>query len=520
MSTLVKCTNTQLAGALLCIDGEKFNLKGREPLRAIFNSDSTDLLFMMGRQYGKSTTLATSILLDSVSKRMFNTLFVAPRGDQVSEFSSAKLSQIIKFSPRFKNKYIDRECIQNVSKKTFVNGSSIMLRSCFLSADGIRGITADRIIIDEIQDIILGNIPIIEECYSNSKYQWRSYAGTPKTLNNTLAQKWNQSTQNEWMIKCSHCGIWNIIEIENIGKEGLICKKCTKDLDHKTCTAEWVAKYKLGDPNIYLTGFRVPQVLSPNVKWGKILEKFNTYPLSKFQNEVMARPCDNAATPISETELRATCDNSRKNLIKSQLPPTGQKIFMGVDWGHGDMSLSAKKGSATGYTVVTIGAYTYNGLFQILGMYRFAGVESDPEFQVNWVYKRALELDVPVVAVDHGAGFLHNSILKRKLGYNRVLEWQASGNLRGNTKYMPEVNRMIFNRTECMTDRFVELKNKKISLFNWGEFAEFSSDFTTIFIDYRSDGTSMFYGHVTPDDAFHSLMLCKMTADYYKAQTG
>ena len=65
-----------------------------------------------------------------------------------------------------------------------------------------------------------------------------------------------------------------------------------------------------------------------------------------------------------------------------------------------------------------------------------------------------------------------------------------------------------------MTNLFVQIKNKELRLFNWQEFYPFSADFTTIYVDYRADGRTMFYNHVLPDDAYHSLLMCKMTADY------
>lgn len=510
----LECRKSDLVEELLCLNNKPYCLADRKPLIALYDLEETDVLLMMGRQYGKSTFIASDSLMDIATLPFFNILYVSPRQDQTSEFSNSKLLPFIKFSPNFKDMFMQSAgLIQNVNRKTFDNGSGMILKYAFHTADAIRGISADKITIDEIQDIIMGNVPIIEECLSGSSYQWRTYAGTPKTLNNTLAQVWNKSTQNEWVLKCPHCNLWNILMMENIGPNGLICKKCGKDIP-KDAQGEWVARRPMGD-GVYMAGFRVPQLISPTVKWSRIIEKLKTYPTAKFMNEVMALPYDNSANPITEGEIKAVCDPDKKNEFIRNKFNDGMHIFLGVDWGHGDVSLKAQRGgAATGYTVMCAGYYDYNGNFKLLGMKRFSGMESDPIHQVQQVFQTANRIGVTAVGVDWGGGFMHNAQLKQLLGPQRIIEWQANDSLRVSARWIPEANRMLFNRTECMTDRFVEIKNQKVSFFNWQEFKDFAPDFLTICVDYRGNGRDMYYDHVLPDDAFHAYMMCKMTADH------
>lgn len=511
----IKCKKSDLVQKILRLNDRSYSLENRAPLIKLYDLEETDVLLMMGRQYGKSTFLASDSLVDVAAMRFFDILYVSPRQDQTSEFSNSKVLPFIKFSPVFKELCMRTSgLIQNVNKKTFDTGSSMILKYAYHTADAIRGISADKITIDEIQDIIMGNVPIIEECLAGSNYQWRTYAGTPKTVNNTLAQLWARSTQNEWVMKCPHCNLWNILMVENIGPDHLICKKCKKRLP-QDAQGEWVARRQLGSEGIYLAGFRVPQLISPTVKWKRIIEKLKTYPTAKFMNEVMALPYDNSANPITEGDLKAICDPDKKNSLQRDQSNEALHLFMGIDWGHGDVSLSAKRGSgATGYTVITLGFYDYSGKFRLLGVKKFSGMESDPVHQVQQVIQMANRLKVTAIGVDFGGGFLHNAQLKQSLGTQRIIEWQANDSLRVSARWIPEASRMLFNRTECMTDRFVEIKNKKVAFFNWNEFEDFSSDFLTICVDYRSNGRDMYYDHVLPDDAFHSYMMCKMTADH------
>lgn len=507
------CKKSDLVQQLLCIDNKPYSLAQRKPMKDLYDIREPDTLLMMGRQYGKSTFIASDSLVDCATIPFFKTLYVAPRQDQTSEFSNSKLLPFIKFSPTFQQLCTNGDVINNVNKKTFTTGANITLRYAFHTADAIRGISADKITIDEIQDIIMGNVPVIEECLSGSEYQWRTYAGTPKTLNNTLAQLWYRSTQNEWVLKCPHCNLWNILMNENIGPKGIICKRCKKDIP-KDAQGEWVAKKQLGN-GIYMAGFRVPQIISPTVQWNRIIEKLNTYPAAKFANEVMALPADNSANPITEVELRAVCDSSRKLSLARTPSVDGLHLFLGVDWGHGDISLkSIRGGNATGYTVLSLGCYDWSGRFQLLGMHKYSGNESDPTYQVTSIGQIINRLGITAVGVDWGGGFMHNAQLKQLVGPERIIEWQANDALRVTARWIPEAGRMLFNRTECMTDNFVEIKNGKVSFFNWEEFKDFASDFLTICVNFRDNGRDMYYDHVLPDDAFHSYMMCKMTADH------
>jgi hypothetical protein len=451
--------------------------------------------------------------MNCLTNTFFKTLYISPREQQTSEFSNSKLQPFIQYSTAFKQLMMDSTCIMRVNKKIFKNGSGITLGYAFHTADAIRGISADHVLIDEIQDIIMGNVPVIEECLSGSKKQWRTYAGTPKTVNNTLSQKWEQSTQNEWVIKCTACNKWNILGLANIGPLGLICKKCGKAMP-ATNPGQWVAKKQFG-PGVFLAGFRVPQVVSPVVQWDRITEKLANYPTAKFMNEVLAMPYDNSANPLTETDLKNICIPSRENSFEMKSDMGGSNLFLGVDWGHGDISVRARQGgSATGFTVMTLGRYDWDNKFQLLGMKKFTGIESDPEFQVREVARVAKALNVAAVGVDFGGGFMHNAQLRRLLGSDKLIEWQASDNLRVSARWIPEASRMQYNRTECMTDRFVEIKNQQVKFFRWEDFRELSPDFLTICVDYRGDGSRLFYNHILPDDGFHSYLYCKQTADY------
>ena len=209
-----------LAQNLLYLDGKPLRFEGLDFMPFLIDCNAERSMFMTGRQVGKSTILGSKSISRMAAIPNHGILYVAPRMDQVAEFSKAKLNSMMRGSPMIQAHYVDSSVQQQARSKEFTNGSAIVLRSCYLSPDGIRGITANDIYIDEVQDIILENIPVIEECSSRKSYRSIIYTGTPKTYDNTIQKKWEESSQHYWAVKCIHCGHWNVpLGFDNIGDE-------------------------------------------------------------------------------------------------------------------------------------------------------------------------------------------------------------------------------------------------------------------------------------------------------------
>jgi hypothetical protein len=302
---------SDLVSEIFTLKGKPFSFDKREMFRLIYDKPQKNSVYMMGRQMGKSTTHANEILLESLLIPWFNTLFVTPREQQTRTFSTDKLLPVIKYSPVFKKLMLDGDSISNVFDKSFANNSKIFLRYAFLSADAVRGISAHKLLLDEVQDIIWDNVGVIDEVLSGAEPELRrrSYAGTPKTLNNTLNRLYMKSTKHEFIIRCPGCNNWNILGIDNVGKHGVICKKCSSLLG-PPFEGEWIATNS--DPDSQrLFGARLPQLLSPNVDWDDMLDKLKSYPTYQFYNEVLALPYDMGSNPLSEVDLRNACGDHK-----------------------------------------------------------------------------------------------------------------------------------------------------------------------------------------------------------------
>src|SRR5690606_15017226 len=102
----------------------------------------------------------------------------------------------------------------SVLQRSFKNLSVMLFSFALLDADRVRGISTDKICLDEVQDMDPDHIPIIKETMSHSNYGIMQCTGTPKSLDGPLEALWRRSSQAEWFIPCFSCGAWNIPSLE------------------------------------------------------------------------------------------------------------------------------------------------------------------------------------------------------------------------------------------------------------------------------------------------------------------
>lgn len=344
---------------MLNLKGKPYTLADHFPFEEIFRFHMPSaLIYKTGRQVSKSTSLAAHGILSAISLPNLTTLYVMPLFEQVRRFSTMFVQPFIDQSP-VKQMWSGTDTVNSVLHRSFRNHSKMLFSFAFLNADRIRGISADKVAIDEVQDMNHEHIPIIRETMSASAWALRQFTGTPKTLDNTLEALWTESSQAEWFIPCLHCTTngaptWNIPSMDHhlermIGpyrsdiseaRPATICFKCGKPVSPRF--GRWVHRYP---DRIWLqAGYHVPQVVMPlhyakPDKWAELLAKMagkgNT-PLNVFFNEVLGESYDTAAKLVTLTELDAV-SHLGKNSIKQARARRRMYVMtaLAVDWGGG-----------------------------------------------------------------------------------------------------------------------------------------------------------------------------------------
>jgi hypothetical protein len=97
-------TISQLSQALIKVRGRALDFGEYKPMRHIYDIEPGTLTIRAGRQVGKSVSLGSIIIANSIRRGHFHTLFLAPLAQQTSRFSSMYLDDFLS-SPIIKRHY-------------------------------------------------------------------------------------------------------------------------------------------------------------------------------------------------------------------------------------------------------------------------------------------------------------------------------------------------------------------------------------------------------------------------------
>ena len=500
---MMDITNTEFIERTMFLEGNPWRFTDRPYIFPIINDDPWKLVLMTGRQSEKSTSTAGKHIASACRTPHQSSLYINPTMTQTSVYSRKKIDAVFEQSPLLKGVYWPGSKGFSVTEKRLKNNHTMYFRSAYHDADTIRGLTSDRTFIDERQDIINDCVPVIEECSSHRPFAVFMQTGTPKTLSNGLEWEWSLSTQNEWTIKCMHCGHWNILGITNVhpGKPGLWCQKCSKDI--YTQNGTWIS---YGKSSAKAHGYRFPQIILPSVyiNWEKLFIKMETYTIATLMNEVFGHSFDAGVKPITREQIAKCCDPDMKMELVSNANALGYEVYAGVDWGTGEL----------GYTILQIGHYNPNINKMVVTLSkRYVGKEAEPEFMLQDMARKLLDNCVMICGVDHGFSYgLLDRLKSMVAGKCKIVAFQHT-NFKGYVGLNKKGMHYVTNRTAVMTDTFEAIKQEFFKFPMWSVYESFANDFMNIEVEYNERMRTMKYDHIptNPDDAFHSLLYLYVT---------
>ena len=382
---------------LLEIRGKPYHLHDYFPFAPFFRTRvARKTLLKTGRQVSKSTSLAAQGVLFSNCIPYFSTLYITPLFEMVRRFSQNYVRPFIETSP-VRDVFLGPNTINSVLQRSFLNRSQMLFSFAFNDAERTRGISADKNVIDEVQDMDISFLPVIHETISASR-EWGliQYAGTPKTLDNTIETLFQDSSMAEWMIKCRHCRHWNIPSIEydlvdmigpyhdDISENcpGVVCAKCRKPINPRPSyqggTGRWV--HRCPEKRWTFAGYHVPQIIMPMhysdpEKWevlvGKKQGKGNT-PVNVFMNEVCGESYDSGSKLVTVTDLRKAailpwrCDVED---AKKHIDNYSYRV-VSVDWGGGGVKNGKSVMEYQSYTAIAVMGISPDGKLDVIYGYR------------------------------------------------------------------------------------------------------------------------------------------------------
>lgn len=503
-------TKADAAERLLTLNGEPYSLKNYPMFHSILNSTFHRKLLRSGRQVSKTTMEAADIVISAGLTPYNKMLYCNSSAAQTTSFSSTKLDPFLNQSPAMYNNFmVGKQVINNVFSKRLNNFSTIQLSYFSETADRVRGTSANSMYLDEVQDMLFDAMIDAEECLSAAKEPRVIYAGTSKTTITPLEFLYGESTQKEWIIKCPGCGKWNRPYHDCIGKKGLICKKCGHALN--TFEGQWHSFGKGRDGSLpYADGYWIPQIIMPlhccdEEKWKRLLEKRETYPSIKFDNEVMGLPSGEGESPITEEMLRSICREDMPMLQKvcRENANGARYIAAGIDWGGGGFAGVSR-------TVLSIYAvYPEQPLYRkIFGkIYQ----EGEPTKHVKDIAMWLIRFGVHMVCGDHGGGNFALSQLAENIPPSMRLIPVMYSDASAPFRWDEHSRRYTVNRTTLIDEFFADVNRKHIQCFRWEEFKPFAKDILNVkqmvIGEERGHSRRVWrHGPKDPDDSLHSMV--------------
>jgi hypothetical protein len=426
---------------------------------------------------------------------------VSPSQKQSRKFSQDKVQPIIIESPLLLKNMGD---YNNVHERTFKRNGKLYMEYASDNPDRCRGITADMVLYDEVQDQQLDLIEgVINQCMFNSKYKLLVYAGTPKTLDNGIeTELWRRSDQREYLVRCPHHtpGRWLKLGWKNVGKHGPICHLCGNHLD--VDQGRWVITNKEGK----LAGFHVNQLHckvshATQNDWNVLLDVYENKPKAEFCNEVLGESFDSAEVPMSLTMLSQASEGgvSMRNIPEDSFWSTSR--YAGIDWGHGKAA-----------TVLTIGQFhpKKDGVYRYVFMKRYEGAQCHPDYCIPDMVRIMKMYRVARVHVDYGGGFglwpkLADMFGRDKVTTNFYSDSATYADMKWTTK-TEDIPRLTLNRSKSVSAYINRISNGRIQFPKWEEFhPEFTPDFLNVRKEIDRKG-NITYIRVGCDDVFHACL--------------
>ncbi len=465
-----------------------------------------------------SLNLSRIEVLDALSSPELQLLYVAPLQSQSQRYSTLYLNEAIKSCElarinqmkALEGMWSDAKILTAVGHQTFANGSGIQLTYAKTSPDRARGIYADVIDFDEVQDQVTDNIPIISQSTKSSKWGIRRFTGTAKTADNTIEGLWQNSSQCEWAMHCPHCNAWNIPNLDGrvldmIQADGLHCVECGGRLDVRQ--GEWVpARPKLMTS---FRGYHIPQIVLPfhaenPDNWGKIMRDVLTLPVPVILQEVLGISCSQGQRLIDQSVI------DRQSVLPSMLEMQDQLhryafTVGGIDWG------GAEQVSFTVHVVLGVCA---DGSMDVLWARRYHGF--DPDEMLTEMAKTAHFYHCRATAADYGLGFDKNVMLESRFGLP-ICQIQLC---RQNSlmAYRPALGhqRWMVDKTTALDLMFMAIRYGKIRFPPKEEFDIYTKDLLSPYEQVVDHGELAHRRYMRdpsrPDDFAMALCFASMTA--------
>lgn len=310
----------------------------RHFLIQVIDDEHPDKVVKKARQLGFSEGMLNEVLWFADIHDYVNIIYTFPRDKQLRPFSVTRADVAINESPHLLERSPQNS--RSVYRKP-IGTSNIHFTSAAVPELG-EGTPCDALYLDEY-DRMKADIEIaFAESLSASPFRLVRRFSTPTIPTQGIAKLFELSDQNYYFLKCSHCGHWQTLTMDNIlclrpdevkphlqyvpdDSYDFVCIKCQKPLDRMQ-EGKWISSY----PGRSIRGYKVSQLDAPWLTADDIMRKRFKQPEQLFRNYVLGEEYADMGSRVSEDEFN-NCMDPMMSMPHSRM--NCSMVSVGIDWG-------------------------------------------------------------------------------------------------------------------------------------------------------------------------------------------
>ncbi len=343
-------------------DGVEFSLRGIPYLADLVNPDKRKGCCKKGAQAFLTTTKFIEAMHGCYFRKYKqNIIYAMPTVNAVERLCA------VAFDPMFQyNDFIRKVTSKNTKEVKTINGRSIVFvglqpkrvgGSNVKDSDNVRSISCDVIYRDEVDLMDQDMSFILKQRLKASEFGIEFDFGSPTFPGYGIDQKYEESDQRRWMIRCNKCSKDTCLvegfprSVKLVGnKWQRSCTHCGEEIFVKD--GRWVAKY----PDRREAGFWISGLLSPLADLEEYMHQYHTVDgrrMSEFMRSTLGIATTEAENQLSQEDVFRCCTPHR--IMQQYSTP---ETVMGVDVGGSilHVTIGIRTGRDT-YETLHVGRY-------------------------------------------------------------------------------------------------------------------------------------------------------------------
>ncbi len=281
-------------------------------LKAMHNSTARTNVGRKSSQMGFSETLLNWIFyhIDILGE---SSLYVLPTSDDASDFSASRFDPALELSPHLSSLFSD---VKNMGHKR-AGSASLFVRGS-RSRSKLKSVPVANLALDEMDEMVLANIPLVLERLSGQVEKMMWFVSTPTDEGIGIDEFYQKSNQQNYFFSCPHCSKFISLEYPRNINNGIVDSTLEANITCHLCKAkitqeekitsmqekdEWVTVTK-GEDDVL--GWHVNHLYSYTVSPREIISTSRNSPIEEkeFYNSKLGLPYTPKGAKVTDQEIK------------------------------------------------------------------------------------------------------------------------------------------------------------------------------------------------------------------------